>query len=234
MLGCFIEGYVSSDQALAKEADFGKLTRGALEFARGTFVTCSEEHNWYEHFQLLNAASRNSCWGTDRRMASLPASRGSLHYLVRLKKLTNGHQTMDKVADFYNRWFATRRIPDYSGVQAASEELAKQLLGVYESNKRDFWQSCAVKFLCGTLLHLCTQAHLYGKERMTLREVIAFIEAEPIEKSWKELMASQATDESITRIMAGAGELMLESPPPVARAILVTVFSRLSEEARAA
>jgi hypothetical protein len=40
LLGCFIEGYVSSDQALAKEADFGKLTRGALEFARGTFATC--------------------------------------------------------------------------------------------------------------------------------------------------------------------------------------------------
>jgi hypothetical protein len=24
-----------------------------LEFARGTFSACSEEHNWYEHFQLL-------------------------------------------------------------------------------------------------------------------------------------------------------------------------------------
>lgn len=45
-------------------------------------------------------------------------------------------------------------------------------------------------------------------------EVIAFLEAEPVEKSWKELMASQARDESIRRIMAGAGELMLNSPAP--------------------
>jgi hypothetical protein len=36
-----------------KEADFWKMTRGALEFARGSFATCSEEHNWYEHFELL-------------------------------------------------------------------------------------------------------------------------------------------------------------------------------------
>jgi hypothetical protein len=53
LLGCFIEGYVGSNQALGKEADFGTMTRGALEFARGSFATCSEEHNWYEHFQLL-------------------------------------------------------------------------------------------------------------------------------------------------------------------------------------
>ena len=53
LLGCFIEGYVGSNQGLGKEADFGKMTRGALEFARGTFATCSGEHNWYEHFELL-------------------------------------------------------------------------------------------------------------------------------------------------------------------------------------
>jgi len=29
------------------------MAQAALEFARGTFGTCSEEHNWYEHFQLL-------------------------------------------------------------------------------------------------------------------------------------------------------------------------------------
>jgi hypothetical protein len=53
LLGCFIEGYVGSNQALGKEAHFGKMTQAALEFARGTFGTCSEEHNWYGHFQLL-------------------------------------------------------------------------------------------------------------------------------------------------------------------------------------
>ena len=63
---------------------------------------------------------------------------------------------MDKVADFYDRWFATKRIPDYLGVESASEELAKakQLLGVYESEKRDFWQSCGVQFLRGTTPYL--------------------------------------------------------------------------------
>jgi len=29
------------------------MTLAALEFARGIFATCSEEHNWYEHFELL-------------------------------------------------------------------------------------------------------------------------------------------------------------------------------------
>jgi hypothetical protein len=38
LLGFFIEGYVGSNQSLDKEADFGKMTRGALEFARGTFA----------------------------------------------------------------------------------------------------------------------------------------------------------------------------------------------------
>jgi hypothetical protein len=68
LLGSFIEGYVGSNQALGKEADFGKMTHAALEFARGTFATCSEEHNWYEHFQLLmrhpviNAGVQIAAW----------------------------------------------------------------------------------------------------------------------------------------------------------------------------
>jgi hypothetical protein len=139
---------------------------------------------------------------------------------------------MDKVAEFYARWFAKKRAPDYSDAEAASEELANDLLGVHESNKRDFWQSCAVKFLRGTILHLSSQAHLQGEEQMTLSELIAFLEAQPIEKSWKQLIASEAGD--VRRSAAEAGELMLNSPPPVAGAILGTVFSRLSEEARAA
>src|SRR5258707_14880684 len=141
---------------------------------------------------------------------------------------------MDKVAEFYVRWFAKKRAPDCSDAEAASEEFANDLLGVHESNKRDFWQSCAVKFLRGTILHLSSQAHLQGEEQMTLSEVIAFLEAQPIEKSWKELIASEAGDEGIRRMAAEAGELMLNNPPPVAGAILGTVFSRLSEEARAA
>jgi hypothetical protein len=141
---------------------------------------------------------------------------------------------MDKVAEFYARWFAKKRAPDYSDAEAASEELANDLLGVHESNKRDFWQSCAVKFLRGTILHLSSQAHLQGEEQMALSEVIAFLEAQPIEKSWKQLIASEAGDEGIRQSAAEAGELMLNSPPPVAGAILGTVFSRLSEEARAA
>jgi hypothetical protein len=69
---------------------------------------------------------------------------------------------------------------------------------------------------------------------MTLWEVIAFLEVQPIEKSWKQLIASEASDEGIRRIAAEAGELMLNSPGPVAGAILGTVFSSLCEEARAA
>jgi len=141
---------------------------------------------------------------------------------------------MDKVAEFYARWFARKPAQEYSAAEAASEELAKELLGVQESNKRDFWQSCAVKFLRGTILHLSSQAHLQGEEQMALSEVIAFLEAQPIEKSWKQLIASEASDEGISQSAAEAGELMLNSPPPVAGAILGTVFSRLSEEARAA
>jgi hypothetical protein len=45
-------------------------------------------------------------------------------------------------------------------LKAASEELAKEPIGVHESNKRDFWQACAVKFLHGTILHLSSKAHL--------------------------------------------------------------------------
>ena len=68
LLGCFIEGYVGSNQGLGKEADFGTITKAALEFARGTFATCSGEHNWYEHFQLLmkhpviNAGVQIAAW----------------------------------------------------------------------------------------------------------------------------------------------------------------------------
>jgi hypothetical protein len=62
---------------------------------------------------------------------------------------------------------------------------------------------------------------------MTLWEVIAFLEVQPIEESWKELMVSQAGDEGIRWIAAETGELMLNSPGPVAGAILGTVFSRL-------
>jgi hypothetical protein len=29
------------------------MIQTALEFARGTFSACSEEHNWCERFQLL-------------------------------------------------------------------------------------------------------------------------------------------------------------------------------------
>ena len=139
---------------------------------------------------------------------------------------------MDKVAEFYAPWFENKPAQEYWAAEAASEELAKELIGVHESNKRDFWQSCAVKFLRGTILHLSSQAHLQGEEQMTLSELIAFLEAQPIEKSWKQLIASEAGD--VRRSAAEAGELMLNSPPPVAGAILGTVFSRLSEEVRVA
>ena len=72
---------------------------------------------------------------------------------------------MDKVAEFYARWFANKPAQEYSAAEAASEELAKELIGVHESNKRDFWQTCAVKFLRGTILHLSSKAHLKGEER---------------------------------------------------------------------
>jgi hypothetical protein len=68
LLGCFIEGYVGSNQALGKEADFARMTHAALEFARGSFAARSEEHNWYEHFQLLmrhpviNAGVQIAAW----------------------------------------------------------------------------------------------------------------------------------------------------------------------------
>ena len=53
LLGSFLEGYIGSNQALAKDAAFGKIAQASLEFARGSFATCSDELNWYEHFQLL-------------------------------------------------------------------------------------------------------------------------------------------------------------------------------------
>ena len=70
LLGSFIEGYVGSNHALGKEAEahFGKMTQAALEFGRGSFATCSGEHNWYEHFQLLmrhpviNAGVQIAAW----------------------------------------------------------------------------------------------------------------------------------------------------------------------------
>ena len=82
-----------------------------------------------------------------------------------------------------------------------------------------------MKFLHGTILHLSSKAHLEREERMTLWEVIGFLEVQPIEKSWKELIVSQPGEEGIRRIAAEAGELMLNSPGPVAGAILGTVFS---------
>jgi hypothetical protein len=66
LLGCFIEAYVGSNQALGKEAHFRKITQAALEFARGSFATCSEEHNW--HFQslmrhpVINAGVQIAAW----------------------------------------------------------------------------------------------------------------------------------------------------------------------------
>ena len=68
LLGCFIEGYVGSNQALRKGAHFGKMTQAALEFAHATFATCSEEHNWYEHFEslmrhpVINAGVHLAAW----------------------------------------------------------------------------------------------------------------------------------------------------------------------------
>jgi hypothetical protein len=53
LLGSFIEGSVGSGRGLGKEAGFMRLSQAALEFARCTFGACSEEDNWYEHFQLL-------------------------------------------------------------------------------------------------------------------------------------------------------------------------------------
>jgi hypothetical protein len=44
------------------------MTRAALEFARDTFAACSDEHNWYEHFELLmrhpviNAGVQIAAW----------------------------------------------------------------------------------------------------------------------------------------------------------------------------
>jgi hypothetical protein len=62
---------------------------------------------------------------------------------------------------------------------------------------------------------------------MTLSEVIAFLEAQPIEKSWKQLVASEAGDEGIRGSAAEAGELVLNSPAPVTGSILWAVYSRL-------
>ena len=67
-VGCFIEGDVGSNQALGKEADFGKMIEAASEFACGTFESCTDELNWHEHFQLLmrhpviNAGVQIAAW----------------------------------------------------------------------------------------------------------------------------------------------------------------------------
>ena len=87
---------------------------------------------------------------------------------------------MDKVAEFYARWFAKKLAPEYSAAEAASEELANDLLVCTSQTSENFWQSCAVKFLRGTILHLSSQAHFQGEERMTLWEVIAFLEGQPV------------------------------------------------------
>src|SRR6516165_10900955 len=42
LLGSFIEGSVGSGRGLGKEAGFMRLSKAALEFARGSFATCSE------------------------------------------------------------------------------------------------------------------------------------------------------------------------------------------------
>src|SRR5260370_38232742 len=70
---------------------------------------------------------------------------------------------MEKVVEFYAQWFANKTAQEYSAAEAASEELAKELIGVYESNKRDFWQTCAVKFLHGTILHLSSKSTFEGR-----------------------------------------------------------------------
>jgi hypothetical protein len=64
---------------------------------------------------------------------------------------------------------------------------------------------------------------------MTVRDVIEFLEAQPIENRWEELIASQAGNEQIRWLASRAGEFMVNSPPPVGRAILETVLSRLLE-----
>ena len=58
---------------------------------------------------------------------------------------------MDKVAQFYARRFAKKRPPEYSAAEVGPEDLVNDLLGVHESNKRDFWESSAVQFLGGTI-----------------------------------------------------------------------------------
>jgi len=62
---------------------------------------------------------------------------------------------------------------------------------------------------------------------MTVRDVIEFLEAQPIENRWEELIASQAGNEQIRWLASRAGEFTVNSPPPVGRAILETVVSRL-------
>ena len=65
---CWNLTYVGSKEGLGKDAAFGKIAQASLEFARGSFATCSDELNWYEHFQLLmrhpviNAGVQIAAW----------------------------------------------------------------------------------------------------------------------------------------------------------------------------
>jgi hypothetical protein len=140
---------------------------------------------------------------------------------------------MDKIAAFYEGWFLVEDAPDYAGAAAACETIAKQVVGVYESGKRDFWQSCAVYFLRGAILHLACKAYVEGASRIDLGEVIRFLETTQREKTWNELRESQAGDESVRQMVGGAGEFMLENPPAVTAAILTTVVADLRREAAA-
>jgi hypothetical protein len=43
---------------------------------------------------------------------------------------------MDKVAEFYARWFAKKAAQEYWAAESASEELAKELIGSQVANAR--------------------------------------------------------------------------------------------------
>jgi hypothetical protein len=132
---------------------------------------------------------------------------------------------MDKIADFYERWFANRQDPDYRGAEGESEELVNGLLGVQELNKTDFWMHHAVKLFRATILHLSCKAHSDGKDEMGRFDVMAFFGKIPIEPRWKELVESRAGDERVRLLGADAGEFMLNSPREVAGSVLGRILS---------
>jgi hypothetical protein len=70
---------------------------------------------------------------------------------------------MDKVADFYNRWFAMKRVPDYSGAEAGCEELAKHLVGVYESTS-EISGKVALSNSCAERSCICVPKHICMKK----------------------------------------------------------------------